>query len=44
MALAEASLFATTYHCDAIARVNAELRPCLAPHFGSRCANGQTLL
>lgn len=25
MALAEASLFATTYHCDAIARMNAEI-------------------
>ncbi len=25
MALAEASLFATTYHCDAIARINAEI-------------------
>jgi CRP-like cAMP-binding protein len=25
MALAEASFFATTYHCDAIARINAEI-------------------
>jgi len=25
MALAEASLFASTYHCDAIARMNAEI-------------------
>jgi CRP-like cAMP-binding protein len=43
MALAEASLFATTYHCDAIARTYAEVAVMPRATFGLRCATGQKL-